>query len=47
MLLDLENSVFDRGFVPNWKASDAILTIGLPGQFGKPFGSDKLTGKPL
>lgn len=47
MLLDLEKSVFDRGFVPNWKASDAILTIGLPGQFGKTFGSDTFEGKPL
>ncbi len=47
MLRHLEKFRCDRGFVPKVKASDAILTIGLPGRFGKSLISSQIGQKPL
>ena len=47
MLLNKEKFRCDRGFVPKAKASDAILTIGLPGRFGKSLANNQIGRKPL
>ncbi len=47
MLPNQEKFRCDRGFVPKVKASDTILTIGMPGRFGKSVASNHIGQKPL